>query len=99
MKRDGLEYVPQAIARGAVARRAVAVLSSRPPVPGSGAAWVQVPDDGLGLALMARNYYGRPDERMTMVGVTGTNGKTTVSWFLEAALREAGLRPCLFGTV
>jgi len=94
-RRDGLDYVAQAVAAGATA-----VMASRPPVPAAaGAAWVQVPDDRLALALMARNYYGHPDERMTMVGVTGTNGKTTVAWLLEAALREAGLRPCLLGTV
>jgi len=94
-RRDGLEYAAQAVAAGATA-----VMASRPPVPAAtGAAWVQVPDDRLALALMARNYYGRPDERMTMVGVTGTNGKTTVAWLLEAALKEAGLRPCLLGTV
>jgi UDP-N-acetylmuramoyl-L-alanyl-D-glutamate--2,6-diaminopimelate ligase len=93
-RRDGLEYVERAAAAGAVA-----VAASRPPAPGLGVAWVQVPDDRLALALMARNYYGRPDERLTMVGVTGTNGKTTTTWLLEAALAEAGLRPCLLGTV
>jgi len=95
VRRDGLEYAAQAVAAGATA-----VMASRPPVPAAtGATWVQVPDDRLALALMARNYYGRPDERMTMVGVTGTNGKTTVAWLIEAALKEAGLRPCLLGTV
>src|SRR5207245_11667593 len=79
---------------------AAAVLSVRPgdrrPVPLS---WAQVEDDRLALALAARNYYGRPDERMTMVGVTGTNGKTTVCFLLEAILKQAGMKPCLLGTV
>ena len=94
-RRDGLEFVDQALARGAAA-----ILASRPAGALAGkAAWVEVADDRLGLALMARNYYGRPDQRMTLLGVTGTNGKTTVAWILESVLREAGLKPCLFGTV
>ncbi|PYS96111.1 MAG: UDP-N-acetylmuramoyl-L-alanyl-D-glutamate--2,6-diaminopimelate ligase [Acidobacteria bacterium] len=94
-RRDGNEFVAQAIAKGAVA-----VLSNRARggAP-AGVAWVQADDERRALALVARNYYGRPDERMTLIGVTGTNGKTTVCFLLEAALREAGLKPCLLGTV
>jgi UDP-N-acetylmuramoyl-L-alanyl-D-glutamate--2,6-diaminopimelate ligase len=93
-KADGHDFVEQALIKGAVA-----VLSSRPAPARPRAAWVQAPDDRLALALMARNYYGKPDERMTMIGVTGTNGKTTITSLLESVLREAGLRPCLIGTV
>ncbi len=94
-KRDGLEFVAAARAKGAVA-----VLSSRPPAAAhAGLAWVRADDERRAFALMARNYYGRPDERLTMVGVTGTNGKTTVAYLLEAILGEAGLKPCLLGTV
>jgi UDP-N-acetylmuramoyl-L-alanyl-D-glutamate--2,6-diaminopimelate ligase len=94
-RRDGFEYVDQALERGAAA-----LLTSRPPdARAARAAWVQVADDRLCLALASRNYYGRPDERMTMIGVTGTNGKTTTCHLLEAGLREAALRPCLLGTV
>ncbi len=95
LKNDGNEFVRQAIDRGAVA-----VLSARPGERRpEGLAWAQVENDRIGLALAARNYYGRPDERMTMIGVTGTNGKTTVCFLLESVLKEAGLRPCLLGTV
>jgi UDP-N-acetylmuramoyl-L-alanyl-D-glutamate--2,6-diaminopimelate ligase len=102
-QRDGQGFVAQALGRGAAA-----ILSSRPPATGGGArpaeaarptAWVQVADDRRALALVARNYYGRPDERLEMLGVTGTNGKTTVCHLLEAALAEAGRKPCLLGTV
>jgi UDP-N-acetylmuramoyl-L-alanyl-D-glutamate--2,6-diaminopimelate ligase len=94
-KRDGHDFLDQARARGAAA-----ILSSRPPdARCADLAWVQVADERRGLALVSRNYYGRPDERMTMVGVTGTNGKTTVCHLIEAGLREAGLKPCLLGTV
>ncbi|HZN02291.1 MAG TPA: UDP-N-acetylmuramoyl-L-alanyl-D-glutamate--2,6-diaminopimelate ligase [Candidatus Polarisedimenticolia bacterium] len=93
--RDGHDFLDQARARGAVA-----VLSARPRDPRfPGLAWVQVEDARRGLALASRNYYGRPDERLMMLGVTGTNGKTTVCHLLEGGLREAGLRPCLLGTV
>jgi UDP-N-acetylmuramoyl-L-alanyl-D-glutamate--2,6-diaminopimelate ligase len=94
-KSDGNDYVEQAIDRGATA-----VLSRRAPDRfGAKVVWVQVDNDRRGLALAARNYYGRPDGRMVMIGVTGTNGKTTVCFLLEAILREAGLKPCLLGTV
>ncbi|MBI1951673.1 MAG: UDP-N-acetylmuramoyl-L-alanyl-D-glutamate--2,6-diaminopimelate ligase [Acidobacteria bacterium] len=94
-KSDGNDFVDAAIAKGAVA-----VLSHR--TPGRHAAavtWVQADNERRGLALAARNYYGRPDEQMTLIGVTGTNGKTTVCFLLESILREAGLKPCLLGTV
>ncbi len=94
-KSDGNDYVDQAIDRGAGA-----VLSHR--APGrfeKKVAWAQVENERRGLALAARNYYGRPDRRMRMIGVTGTNGKTTVCFLLEAILGEAGLKPCLLGTV
>ena len=95
LQRDGNEFVEPAIRAGAAA-----VLSAHaaPTDPGP-VAWVQVDDDRRALALVARNYYGRPDERMIMLGVTGTNGKTTVCFLLEAVLREVDLRPGLLGTV
>jgi UDP-N-acetylmuramoyl-L-alanyl-D-glutamate--2,6-diaminopimelate ligase len=95
LRSDGNDFIQQAIDRGAVA-----VLTSRPGErrPG-GVAWAQVEDDRLALALASRNYYGRPDERMSIVGVTGTNGKTTLCFLLESVLKEAALKPCLLGTV
>ncbi len=94
-KRDGNDFVEEAIRAGAVA-----VLSSRPAPPGgSSMAWVRVENERIGLALLSRNYYGCPDRRMTMIGVTGTNGKTTVCHAIESILREAGQKPCLLGTV
>jgi UDP-N-acetylmuramoyl-L-alanyl-D-glutamate--2,6-diaminopimelate ligase len=98
LTRDGNDFVEEAVAKGAAA-----VLSARPAPEGSGRPgrpiWVQVDDDRLALALAARTYYGRPDGRLTVAGITGTNGKTTVCFLLESVLREAGLKPCLLGTV
>ena len=95
-EKDGNDFVDQALERGAVA-----VLSARPAEGAGrrGIAWIRMDNERIGLALRARNYYGRPDERMTMVGVTGTNGKTTVAVLLEAILQEAGMNSCLFGTL
>jgi UDP-N-acetylmuramoyl-L-alanyl-D-glutamate--2,6-diaminopimelate ligase len=95
-ERDGNEFVDQAVERGAVA-----VLSARRAGPAArrGVVWVRMEDERAGLATMARNYYGRPDERLRMVGVTGTNGKSTVAILLESIFGEAGLNPCLLGTL
>jgi UDP-N-acetylmuramoyl-L-alanyl-D-glutamate--2,6-diaminopimelate ligase len=94
-KSDGNQYVGQAVDKGAAA-----VLSALPAAGRArGLPWAQVEDDRLALALASRNYYGRPDEQMTMVAVTGTNGKTTVCFLLESIFREAEMKPCLLGTV
>jgi len=95
-ERDGNDFIDQAIERGAVA-----ILTARPPGAAArrGIAWVRMENERAGLAIMARNYYGRPDERMRMVGVTGTNGKSTVAILLESIFREAGMNPCLLGTL
>jgi UDP-N-acetylmuramoyl-L-alanyl-D-glutamate--2,6-diaminopimelate ligase len=95
-ERDGNEFIDQAIERGAVA-----ILTARPPGAAAqrGITWVRMENERAGLAIMARNYYGRPDERMRMVGVTGTNGKSTVAILLESIFREAGMSPCLLGTL
>jgi UDP-N-acetylmuramoyl-L-alanyl-D-glutamate--2,6-diaminopimelate ligase len=51
------------------------------------------------MALAAMNFHGRPAEAMTLVGVTGTNGKTTVAYLVEACAHEAGLPTAMLGTV
>src|SRR5690606_23887749 len=82
----GARYVEEARSRGAVA-----VLSE----PGSVASEprLEVDDLALGWALAAHEVFGRPSEVLPVVGVTGTNGKTTVACLLEHALAELGGRP------
>ncbi|GAA2101034.1 UDP-N-acetylmuramoyl-L-alanyl-D-glutamate--2,6-diaminopimelate ligase [Microlunatus panaciterrae] len=63
------------------------------------AAVVVVADPRRAMAGAAADIFGRPSERLTMLAVTGTNGKTTTSYLLEAALRAAGRRPGLIGTI
>lgn len=88
---DGARFVDQAIERGAVA-----VLSDRP--LDCGRPQLIVADTRIALPLAANIVYGRPFEQLAVVGVTGTNGKTTVVHLLEAALLGCGASPAVIGT-
>lgn len=92
--RNGMDFVGEAVERGAVA-----VLSAWPKPPAVGAAWIQVADAREALALAAANFYGHPSDRMKVIGVTGTKGKTTTTFILEEILRAAGAAPGLIGTI
>ena len=90
---DGNQFITEAFEKGAVC----AVCQSPPPcaIP-----HVVVPCARRALALMAANYDGRPAEEMTLIGVTGTNGKTTTTWLIKRILeRKAGAKVGLMGTV
>jgi UDP-N-acetylmuramoyl-L-alanyl-D-glutamate--2,6-diaminopimelate ligase len=89
---DGNEFVDQARKKGAIA-----VVSERPPRPGG--TWVEVEDARAALALLSAAALGNPAERLSLVGVTGTNGKTTTTHLIDAVLRAAGEKVGLVGTV
>ena len=91
---DGARHAPEAIARGAVAVVAEPPSSGPVTVP-----WVRVPHARLAMGLVAREWFERPDESMTLVGITGTKGKTTVSYFVESIAAAAGRRAGRIGTV
>ncbi len=91
---DGTTYVPQAAARGAVL-----VVSESPAPAGSELPWVVVPDAALALAMLSDRYYGHPSRQLRVVGITGTNGKTTTAYLLRAIFEAAGQRSGLLGTV
>ena len=93
-KADGAEFVPQAAARGA--SLAVAEV---PRPEGQSTPWIVVSDARLALALLSDAFYDHPSRRMPVVGVTGTNGKTTTSYLLSSMLDAAGLKSGLLGTV
>ncbi len=93
---DGNSFVGDAVARGAIA-----VVSEAPrPADLSGAVlWIQVLRARQAMAIAAMNFYRRPADALNIIGVTGTNGKTTTTFLLHAILQAAGYRPGLFGTV
>jgi UDP-N-acetylmuramoyl-L-alanyl-D-glutamate--2,6-diaminopimelate ligase len=91
---DGALFAEDAMARGARA-----VVSDHASPVGFAGPWIEVEHGRRALAVAARNFYGRPDERIHFTGVTGTNGKTTTSFLIEAILREAGLVTGLIGTI
>jgi UDP-N-acetylmuramoyl-L-alanyl-D-glutamate--2,6-diaminopimelate ligase len=61
--------------------------------------WVQVADARKALAISAANYYSRPAEVLKLIGVTGTNGKTTITYLVDSILRAAGCEVGLLGTI
>jgi UDP-N-acetylmuramoyl-L-alanyl-D-glutamate--2,6-diaminopimelate ligase len=89
---DGHDYIGQAVARGAAA-----VVCERPAQ--IEATQIRVTDSRQALALLAAEYYGHPSRHMTMVGITGTNGKTTTSFLIERMLQAAGHSTGVIGTV
>jgi UDP-N-acetylmuramoyl-L-alanyl-D-glutamate--2,6-diaminopimelate ligase len=95
-KTDGKQFVPQAIDRGAIA---VVSEQPRPASLPDVVVWVRVPAGRRALALVAANFYGRPAQALSLVGVTGTNGKTTTTFLIDSILRAAGRRTGIFGTV
>lgn len=92
---DGHDYAAQAVAHGAVAILAQHEVTSIPeqiPV-------IYVPDVKRALAIVANIFYNQPSSALTLIGVTGTNGKTTVSHLLEHIYREQGDKTGLIGTL
>ncbi len=90
---DGNRFIPMALEKGA----AVVVTAKN---PGEEVPHVLVEDDRLALALIGCNFYGHPAKDMTLVGVTGTNGKTSVTWLLKQVLeRVTGAKAGLIGTM
>jgi len=90
---DGHVFLPQAAGQGAVA-----VLVERPGEV-QGVTQVIVADTRAALARVACAFHGHPSRQMTVVGVTGTNGKGVTSYFADAVLTQAGHRPAVIGTM
>lgn len=91
---DGASFARDALGRGAIA-----VVSEVPAPEGVTRPWIQVADARLALAALAAALYGRPSEELTLVGITGTNGKTTTSYLLASIFEAAGVRCGRIGTV
>jgi UDP-N-acetylmuramoyl-L-alanyl-D-glutamate--2,6-diaminopimelate ligase len=92
---DGNKFIDKAITAGAV----VIVSDSVSEMPREGVAWVQVPHGRRALARLSANFYKRPAERLAITGITGTNGKSTTAFLLEAILSAANRQSALIGTI
>ena len=93
---DGHTFIPDAIRRGAVC----VVLEDPAWIsPDSSVCFIQVADTREALAVLAANFYGNPSRQLTLVGITGTNGKTTLTYLLESILNKAGNAPGVIGTI
>ena len=95
---DGREFAAQAIEKGAVAILSELAARDRFALPFS-APWIEVEHGRRALALASKAFYGRLDEKIPLVGITGTNGKTTTSYLMDSILRAAGMTTMLAGTI
>jgi len=91
---DGHRFVGDAVARGAGA----VVVEEDVEVPG-GTAVIRVSDTRKALGLISAAFYGYPAEDLVMIGITGTNGKTTIAWLLEGLLAAQGFQVGVIGTI
>lgn len=92
---DGHKFIESAINKGATA----IVCEALPKVLEEGVTYIEVENANQALAYMAANYYGNPSENLRLVGVTGTNGKTTVVTLLYQLFKKAGFKVGLLSTV
>jgi len=90
---DGHRFIDEAIANGAEA----VLLEEEVEVEDRTS--IFVPNSRKALARVATNFYGDPSNRMSLIGITGTNGKTTTSFLLESILRKAGWQVGVIGTI
>ena len=91
-KTDGHNYAASAVENGASALVVTRKLELNVPQ-------VLVKDGREAMAFIAREFYGRPDERLRMIGITGTNGKTTSTYMIKSVLEGCGIKTGLIGTI
>jgi len=92
---DGNRFIDTALKHGAVA----VVTDSRSEHRRHRMPWTVVPSGRRALARMSANFYGHPAEKLKIIGITGTNGKTTTSFLCESILRHVGRSSALIGTI
>ena len=92
---DGHDYISKAIDLGASA----IICDSFPNDIAEGVTYIQVKDTNAALAVVAANYFGNPSQKLQLVGVTGTNGKTTIASLLYQLYKKAGHKVGLLSTV
>ncbi|SHM76174.1 UDP-N-acetylmuramoyl-L-alanyl-D-glutamate--2,6-diaminopimelate ligase [Flavobacterium saccharophilum] len=92
---DGHDYIEKAIQLGAIA----VICDTLPENIEKGITYIKVKDTNTALAFMAANFFGNPSEKLKLVGVTGTNGKTTIASLLFQLFEKAGFKVGLLSTV
>ena len=92
---NGHDYINKAIQQGAT----VIVCDTLPEIIEKGIAYVQVKDNNSALAFMAANFFGNPSQKLKLIGITGTNGKTTIASLLFQLFQKAGYKVGLLSTV
>ncbi|MFH1853643.1 MAG: UDP-N-acetylmuramoyl-L-alanyl-D-glutamate--2,6-diaminopimelate ligase [Candidatus Neomarinimicrobiota bacterium] len=91
---DGHDYIDQAIRNGAVA-----IVTDNRELPEPAVPRIRVIDPRRAASHIAADFYGFPSRDLSIVGVTGTNGKTTVSFLIDSILKSAGIKSALLGTL
>jgi len=94
LKTDGHDYIDQALCNSAVA----VVYEKDSPLP-AGITAVKVANTRRALGILGRTFYGDPSSRLCLIGVTGTKGKTTITYLLESIFKAAGFSAGVLGTV
>ena len=92
---DGHDYIEKALSLGAIA----IICEEFPSVIVNGVTYIKVKDSNEALAFLAANYYENPSENIRLVGVTGTNGKTTIASLLYQLFKKSGYKVGLLSTV
>ena len=92
---DGHTFIPKAIESGAT----VVVCEKMPDMPDPKVCWIKVPDSAEALGIMASNYFDNPSKKLKLIGITGTNGKTTTVTLLYRLFRALGYKCGLISTV
>lgn len=92
---NGHDFIEKALNQGA----AVIVCDTFPEIIVNGVTYIQVKDTNLALAFLASNYYENPSQNLKLVGITGTNGKTTIASLLYQLFKKAGYKVGLLSTV
>ena len=92
---DGHKFIKKASDLGAIA----IICEQIPKEIINGISYVEVPDTQQALAIMAANFYNNPSEKLKLIGVTGTNGKTTITSLLFQLFKDAGFKVGLLSTV
>jgi len=94
-KEDGHRFIPQAIQRGA---KAIVVEREVENLP-EGVTLIKVPSSRIALARLSNNFYGFPSREIKLIGVTGTDGKTTTTYLIESILKKAGFKVGRISTI